>query len=149
MRHRIFALVLGTALVLGPLSSAGAADYAVAAPEVSPDALVPACSDPAVLAEVEDQFEYGAVDMLKTGVVIEEFSDLVERAYFPLSEDRPIERRYCQGKALISDGLRRTVYYVVSHPLGFASLTWKAEGCVLGLDRWYIYGADCQSLRRF
>ena len=151
MRDRILSLALGAALALGSTATARSADYygAEPMPEISSEALVPACTDAKVLAEVEDQFEYGAVDMLKTGVVIEEFSDLFEKAYFPLAEDRPIERRYCQGEALISDGHKRTVYYVVSYPLGFASIGWKAEGCVLGLDKWYIYGANCQSLRRF
>lgn len=151
MRDRILSLVLGAALAFGSSAYAFAADYYGAEPkaEIYPEALVPACEDPKVLAEVEDQFEYGAVHMLKTGVVIEEFSDLFEKAYFPMTEDRPIERRYCQGEALVSDGHRRTVYYVVSHPLGFASIGWKAEGCVLGLDKWLVYGANCQSLRRF
>ena len=26
---------------------------------------------------------------------------------------------------------------------------WRAEGCVLGLDEWHVYGANCQSLRRY
>ncbi|BDA83792.1 hypothetical protein Sa4125_13340 [Aureimonas sp. SA4125] len=148
---RLLSLVLGASLAAGSLSPAFGADYygAEPMPEMHADALVPACNDPKVLADVEDQFEHGAVEMLQTGVVIDEFSGLMEKAYFPMTEDRPIERRYCQGEALISDGHKRTVYYVVSHPLGFASIGWKAEGCVLGLDKWLIYGANCQSLRRF
>jgi hypothetical protein len=151
MRHRLISLALALSFASGAASTAFAADYYGAEPmaPISAEALVPACNDPKVLADVEDQFEHGAVEMLKTGVVIEEFSDLVEKAYFPKTEDRPIERRYCQGEALISDGHRRTVYYAVSHPLGYASIGWKAEGCVLGLDKWLIYGANCQSLRRF
>ena len=151
MRPRLLSLALGASLAVGSVSSAFSADYygAEPMPQITANALVPACNSPKVLAEVEDQFEYGAVHMLQTGATIEEFSELYEKAYFPMSEDRPIERRYCQGQALISDGHRRTVYYVVSHPLGFASITWKAEGCVLGLDKWLVYGANCQSLRRF
>lgn len=151
MRDRLIRLSLAAGLLAASSTPTLAADYYGADPkrETHSEALVPACEDPKVLAEVEDQFEYGAVNMLKTGVVIEEFGELFEKAYFPMTEDRPIERRYCQGEALISDGHRRTVYYVVSHPMGFASISWKAEGCVLGLDKWYIYGANCQSLRRF
>lgn len=153
MRERILALALGAGVLFGQFATAGAADYYGPAEERQPDmyaeALVPACTDAKVLAEVEDQFEYGAVHMLRTDYTVTEFRDLVEKAYFPLTEDRPIERRYCQGEVLISDGHKRTIYYVVSHPLGFASIGWRAEGCVLGLDRWYVYGANCQSLRRF
>jgi hypothetical protein len=151
MRHRLLSLAIALGLSGGAVSAASGADFygAEPQPQMHASALVPACSDPKVLAEVEDQFEYGAVNMLKTGVVIDEFSGLMEKAFFPQTEDSPIERRYCQGEALISDGHRRTVYYTVSYPLGFASLGWKAEGCVLGLDKWLIYGANCQSLRRF
>ena len=151
MRDRLLSLLMGAALATTATLPAWSADYYGAAPtqQIYADALVPTCDDPKVLAEVEDQFEHGAVEMLQTGYVIQEFSDMAEKAYFPLSEDRPIERRYCQGEAMISDGQRRTVYYTVSHPLGYASIGWKAEGCVLGLDKWLIYGANCQSLRRF
>jgi hypothetical protein len=151
MRDRLLSLLVGAALAVGSAAPAWSADYygAEPMPEMYSEALVPTCDNPKVLAEVEDQFEHGAVEMLQTGVVIQEFSGLMEKAYFPLSEDRPIERRYCQGEALISDGQQRTVYYTVSYPMGYASIGWKAEGCVLGLDKWLIYGANCQSLRRF
>lgn len=150
MRDRLFGVIAGFGIMAGFLP-AQAADYygPNEQPQIYEEALVPACTDARVLAEVEDQFEYGAVHMLQTDYTVEEFRDLVEKAYFPITEDRPIERRYCQGQALISDGHKRTVYYVVSHPLGFASISWKTEGCVLGLDRWYVYGANCESLRRF
>ena len=33
---------------------------------------------------------------------------------------------------------------------GFSPVaSWRAEGCVLGLDEWHVYGANCESLRRF
>lgn len=129
------------------------------------NAKVPACDDADVLAEIEDQFEYGAPRVLETELAILEFSGMVETGYFPQRLDeplpsRPIERRYCQATALISDGKHRTVYYVIEHPMGFAAAggflgrfspvkAWRAEGCVLGLDEWYVYGARCESLRRF
>ena len=151
MRDRLLSLVTGAALAIGSTLPAWSADYYGPEPtqQMYSDALVPSCDDSKVLAAVEDQFEHGAVEMLQTGVVIEEFSQMFEKAYFPMSEDRPIERRYCQGEAMISDGQKRTVYYTVSYPMGYASIGWKAEGCVLGLDKWLIYGANCQSLRRF
>ena len=129
-------------------------------------ALVPACDDAAVLGQVEDQFEYGAPRMLETKLEILEFQGMFEKAYQPQVKadpypaPSPFERRYCQAKALISDHQWRTVYYVIEYPMGFAAAGdylgmfspvrgWKAEGCVLGLDKWHVYGANCQSLRRF
>ncbi|MCQ0986752.1 hypothetical protein [Jiella marina] len=127
---------------------------------------VPTCDNADVLGEVEDQFEYGAPRMLEAKLEILEFTGMFEKAYLPPVTDdpypdpNPIERRYCQAKALISDGKWRTVYYLIEYPMGYAAADsylgifspvrgWRAEGCVLGLDEWHVYGANCQSLRRY
>ncbi|KQT52950.1 MULTISPECIES: hypothetical protein [unclassified Aureimonas] len=144
-------LVLSAAIASGASAPSFAADYYGAEPpaQVHAKALVPACEDARVLAQVEDQFEYGAAYMLKADLSINEFRDPFEKAYFPKDEDHQIERRYCQGEVVLSNLQKHTIYYVIAHPLGYASIGWKAEGCVLGLDKWYVYGANCQSLRRF
>ena len=171
--NRLSALLLTLgALTLGALSAAGLSSPAVAADALETyrteaiPSKVPACDDADVLGEVEDQFEYGAPRMLEAKLEILEFKGMFEKAYQPqvLNEPypdvNPIERRYCQAKALISDHKWRTVYYVVEYPMGFAAADaylgmfspvrgWKAEGCVLGLDEWHVYGANCQSLRRY
>ncbi len=141
------ALAIGTASVFA--QAAEAADAFQTAPAEVRVGKTPACDDPRVLGQVEDQFEYGAVDMLQTSVTINEFSDLHEKAWFPREDDSSFERRYCQGRVVLSDHERHTVYYTVSYPMGYAAVGWKAEGCVLGLDKWYIYGANCSSLRRY
>ncbi|MEX6506553.1 hypothetical protein [Jiella sp. M17.18] len=143
----------------------GRAADILAAPVAPEPALVPACDNAAVLGEVEDQFEYGAPRVLEQKLTILEFSHMQEKAYLPqvvadeIPSPRPIERRYCQAQALLSDHVRRTVYYVIEYPMGFATVgahlgflspvpAWKAQGCVLGLDQWHVYGANCESLRR-
>ncbi|WP_102957931.1 hypothetical protein [Mangrovicella endophytica] len=147
----ISAAVLTAALVAPFAVPASAADLMMmrTTHQPVPSATLPFCENPKVLAQVEDQFEYGAPQMLKSDLAITEFSDLFEKAYFAANEERPIERRYCQGEVQISTGERHTLYYVVEYPMGFASIGWRAEGCVLGLDEWQVYGANCQSLRRF
>ncbi|WP_199520184.1 hypothetical protein [Fulvimarina endophytica] len=168
MRHLLSGLLL-TAIVAGiPFSPANAADLQMRqAPAMQ--ALVPSCYDPRVLAQVEDQFEYGAPRVLESRLEILEFSSLQEKAYQPqiladgIPSPQPIERRWCQGEALLSDHQRRTVYYIIEYPMGYAAAgsflgfmgsanpaqAWRAEGCILGLDEWHVYGANCQSLRRF
>ena len=146
----LHSLVLAATLAGAPFSGAQAADYLRESPAPqSVEGIVPACNDPRVLGQVEDQFEHGAVHMLQADVTVDEFSNLAEKAFFPRTDNASIERRYCQGSVMLSDNQRHTVYYRVSYPQGYASFGWKAEGCVLGLDRWYIYGANCSSLRRF
>jgi hypothetical protein len=151
MRKLLSGLVLSAALASGATAPSFAADYYGAEPAapIHETSFVPSCQDEKVLAQVEDQFEYGAAYMLRADLTIDEFRDPFEKAFFPLSEDRPIERRYCQGEVVLSNLEKHTIYYVVSYPMGYASVGWKAEGCVLGLDKWYVYGANCQSLRRF
>lgn len=150
--RRSLAALLASSLSLAAILPATAADYYEASRQpaaVGISALVPSCEDPRVIAQVEDQFEYGAPRMIPADLAIVEFSELYEKSYQPLGGYKEIERRYCQGTALISTGERRTVYYVVEYPMGFAGVSWRAEGCVLGLDDWKVYGANCESLRRF
>ncbi|MFD2236055.1 hypothetical protein [Aureimonas populi] len=158
MLKRLSSAAMAACLALSGLQPALAADLRPlpeAAPMAVQPALVPACDDPRVLAQVEDQFEYGAVRVIPAPLDVAEFGRLAERAYFPKGGPRQIERRYCQGEATIAnvdvkDGSpRTTVYYVIEHPMGFASIGWRAEGCFLGYDKWKIYGANCESLRRF
>lgn len=158
----VLALAMSTMATAHP---AAAADLTYEEVEELRDTL-PHCDDPDVLGQVEDQFEYGAPRMLESRLEILEFSGMFEKAYFPqefeepLPPPQPIARRYCQANALISDHKQRTVYYVIEYPMGFAAAggylgmfspvkAWRAEGCVLGLDQWRVYGANCQSLRRF
>ncbi|WP_026358389.1 hypothetical protein [Aureimonas ureilytica] len=148
MRRHLSALVC-LAASAASAAPAYAADYSRAPAVVVTNALVPTCENPRVMAQVEDQFEYGAPRTIPAALQVVEFSDLYEKAYQPRDEYRQIERRYCQGTALISSGERRTLYYVIEYPMGYAGVGWRAEGCVLGLDPWKVYGANCESLRRF
>ncbi|MEF2070958.1 hypothetical protein [Consotaella aegiceratis] len=145
MRKVLAALAVAAAMT-APVSTVQAADMMAAPPPMIADSV---CFDTDVLGDVESQFEYGAPRMLRADLSIVEFSNLQERGFLPRNEERLVERHYCQGTVLISDGQYRTVYYVVEDPMGFASMGRRAEGCVLGLDAWHVYGAGCQSLRRF
>lgn len=157
MQKRATAFAAAIAATLAAILPASAADLrpAPATATVVVPANVPACDDPRVLAQIEDQFEYGAPRVMNAPIAVAEFSGLFERAYFPLGGYRQVERRYCQGNAAIAgidikDGApHTTVYYVIEYPMGFASIGWRAEGCFLGYDSWKVYGANCESLRRF
>ncbi len=140
-------------------TAASAADYFRAVPQTEAVIVVqsrtPACNDPRVLAQIEDQFEYGAPNTLGAPRSVMEFSALQEKAWFPAAGLRTVERRYCQGRATVTGGdykgmtTNDYVYYVIEHPMGYAGVGWRAEGCFLGYDVWRVYGANCQSLRRF
>lgn len=158
MRQKLAAAIAATAIASATLPTAAADYYEMTAPGAAPvvaaPSHLPACDDPAVVAQIEDQFEYGAPRVIPANLAVVEFSNLHERAYFPRIERSNVERRYCQGQALI-EGLNykgtpyTNVYYVIEYPMGFASIGWRAEGCFLGYDDWKVYGANCESLRRF
>lgn len=160
-----FVFAAGLLAALSAAAPSNAADAMRGHAPSQASSTLPACDNAKVLAQVEDQFEYGAPRVLDVPLEILEFSGMFEKAYFPQDNvdvlpESPIERRYCQATALISDGVRRNIYYMVANPMGFAAAggylgflspvkAWRAEGCVLGLDPWHVYGANCESLRRF
>ena len=45
------------------------------------------------------------------------------------------------------DHRKRTIYYVVETPMGFAGVGHNTEFCIAGLDPWYVHGHHCSSLR--
>ena len=81
-------------------------------------------------------------------VAIVDFQSIYEKRYLPAQEDRPIGRRYCAAKAMLSDGYSRDVWYLVEEGQGFASIGDNVEFCVAGFDRWHVYNSPwCRVLR--
>ncbi|POF29751.1 hypothetical protein [Roseibium marinum] len=59
----------------------------------------------------------------------------------------PVARRYCRGKASLSDGSIRSVHYLVEENAGFLGLGWNVEACMAPLDKWHVYGDHCSTTR--
>jgi len=59
----------------------------------------------------------------------------------------PVARRYCHGKAGMSDGSFRSVHYMVEEHAGFVGVGWNVEACLSPLDKWRVYGAGCSTVR--
>jgi len=58
-----------------------------------------------------------------------------------------IPRRFCQGTAVISDGLRHPIYYSIGEGTGMIGMDWGVNFCVLGLDRNWAYEPGCRAAR--
>lgn len=58
-----------------------------------------------------------------------------------------IPRRYCTGKVITSDGMRRRIDYSVREDLAIIGSNWGVEWCVQGLDRNWAYQPDCKMAR--
>jgi hypothetical protein len=50
-----------------------------------------------------------------------------------------IPRRFCSASVLVSDGLRRSMYYSITEDAGIIGVSYDVEFCVVGLDREWSY----------
>jgi hypothetical protein len=74
------------------------------------------------------------------------FDRIKQVAYRPWASDT-IPRRFCSAMVLVSDGLRRPVYYWIGEDTGMAGGYEGVEWCVVGLDRNWAYNPNCKMAR--
>lgn len=107
---------------------------------------VPFCDTPGVLSKIASRFAYASHGAYQTFVEIEAIERVRELAFKP-GDPGLIDRRFCQGHALLSDGTHPKVYYMIEERQGFASIGWNVEFCLPGHDRWHVYDAWCRTVR--
>lgn len=132
------------------LAFAGGIGMAQAADPVAVSLDTPGiCGHDAVLNRIASRFRYQISHVPHlANVSIVDFHQIGENRHEPeIIDERPIERRYCQASAYMSDGHSRDVWYVIERPAGFAGLGSNVEFCVSGFDRWNVYDGRCRVLR--
>ncbi|MBP2235002.1 capsid protein [Sinorhizobium kostiense] len=139
-------LLTSLSLAAGAVSDAAAADFAEAA-VVKPTYDIGACGNPSVLGFITRRFDYKAANYLHANIAIAEIRDIGLSRYEPRDYTHLVEREYCYGSAVTTDGVRRPLWYLIERPWGFAGVGASVEFCIGGLDPWYVYGAHCASLR--
>jgi hypothetical protein len=106
------------------------------------------CDDGAILARIASKFRHQVTYVPNLpDVDIVHFGRIHERRYIPYGEQRPIARRYCGATALLSDGRKRKIWYLIEDRMGFAGIGDGVEFCVSGFDRWRVYNGHCRVLR--
>ncbi|MBN9673596.1 cytoplasmic protein [Labrenzia aggregata] len=73
--------------------------------------------------------------------------DQIQEVDFDVNRVSPLARRYCRGKASLSDGSLQSVHYLVEEHAGFVGVSWNVEACLAPLDKWHVYGAHCSTTR--
>jgi hypothetical protein len=108
-----------------------------------------ACDDPGILDKIAYRFRHQALMVHHDpDLRIANVYDIQERRYLPYEdEDQPIARRYCGGKAELSDGRVRSIWYLIEDGMGLAGIGDNVEFCVAGFDRWMVYNGACRVLR--
>lgn len=110
------------------------------------DAVVPLCDEPAPLAKIMARFATKEARFWNSELQIVGFQNLREVSFMPWASGT-IPRRFCTGRALISDGKFRRIDYSIAEDTGMIGVGWGVEWCVVGLDRNWAYNPACKMAR--
>ena len=110
------------------------------------DAVVPLCEDGGVLAKIQSRFAEKESRFWNSDLRIIGFENVGERTFMP-RHHAAIPRRFCSGKAVISDGTVRPLHYWIGENTGAIGVTSGVEWCVVGLDRNWAYNPRCKMAR--
>lgn len=107
----------------------------------------PDCGNANVNARIVDRFNWAEANTWNRGIDIRSIDGQVERSVEAFGPN-PIYRRYCRGRALLSNGRHHTVYYRIERGTGLAGTGYNVEFCLPGYDRWRVYDGYCRVLSR-
>ena len=107
------------------------------------DSNLPACDDSSALFTIKRRFSSKESRFWNSNLQIDDFAQIKEVAYRPWMNGT-IPRRFCSGRALISDGKWRTVRYSIIEDAGMISASWGVHWCVVGIDRNWANSPECQ-----
>jgi len=107
------------------------------------DAVVPLCDNSAALGTIQSRFSSKEGRFWNSALTIVSFEDVRETAFMPWVADT-IPRRFCRAVALVSDGVKRRVYYSIIEDGGIIGMVPGVEWCVVGLDRNWAYNPNCR-----
>ena len=100
--------------------------------------------DAGPLTTIQQRFATKEGRFWNSDLQITTFDRIREVAYRPWV-DGTIPRRFCSGRALISDGHWRTVRYSIVEDGGMIGWSWGVQWCVVGVDRNWAYNPSCKA----
>jgi hypothetical protein len=110
------------------------------------DAILPPCDHPVALANIQAKFASKESRFWNSSLQIVGFEQIRETALRPWAVGT-IPRRFCSGRALISDGRWRAVHYSIIEDGGMIGANWGVQWCVVGIDRNWAYNPACKMAR--
>lgn len=139
-------LGLGLALALTPPAARAAnpleLNFWLSGPRY--DGLVASCER--ALPTITSQFADKESTFWNSALQITGYDQVRETAFRPWTSDN-IPRRYCDARAMLNDGLPRTVHYSIIEDGGLAAFGQGVEWCVVGLDRDWSNNPHCRAAR--
>ncbi len=107
------------------------------------DAVVPLCDYSWALWKIKSHFAEKEREFWHSKLSIAGFDHVREVAFRPWPEGT-IPRRFCRAVALVSDGVKRDVFYSIGEDTGWLGNSYGVEWCVVGLDRNWAYAPHCR-----
>jgi len=149
MSGRIACLVLALALSVISISRLSAANiiednFWLSGPRY--DRVMPACDFPGALDRIIINFHSKEARFWNSDLQIVGIENIHQTALLPWAA-QSIPRRFCSGTAVISDGVRRPIYYSIAENTSIIGVDWGVNFCVVGLDRNMAYGPACRAAR--
>ena len=108
------------------------------------DSKLPACDDMWATGTIRHRFATTQDRFWNSDLSIQSVDQVKEVAFRPWA-DGTIPRRFCMARALISDGIWRTVRYSIIEDGGMIGANWGVHWCVVGLDRNWANSPACKA----
>jgi hypothetical protein len=105
-------------------------------------AKLPLCEERGPLDMIRRRFSTKEGKFWNSDLKLVGFEQIQEVAWQPWAPGT-IPRRFCSASALISDGVRRSMYYSITEDAGMIGVSYGVEFCVVGLDREWSYQPAC------
>lgn len=106
----------------------------------------PQCDDSKVEERIFKDFRWADKHTWQRGLEIMSLSRVHEHRT-DQHDGSIVSRRYCMAHAHLSDGKRRTLYFMITDRGGFAGISWKVTHCIVGLDTWKNHDGYCRAIR--
>ncbi len=125
------------------------------------DAQLPACNDPGVIARIQGRFDWREPTHWNSSLQMTAVDRIRETHFRPNGQDL-IPRRYCEGRALLSNGRFHTLSYNLVEDAGITGWhgsllfglvrfptpgSYNVEWCLSGLERHRTHAPDCKMAR--
>ena len=107
------------------------------------DGVVPPCDEPFALFKIQSRFSTKEWRFWNSPLEIVRFENVRQVAFRPWAGNT-IPRRFCNARALTSDGKWRMVHYSIIEDGGTIGAVWGVEWCVVGVDRNWANNPACR-----
>lgn len=140
----MLAVLTGLSALAAPAQAANWLEKLVYLTGTNYDGALPECD--AALGTISSRFEQKEGQYWNSNLQILGYERVRQTAFSPWAKGT-IPRRFCTATALVSDGRKHRVDYLIAEDTGIIGASWGVTWCVVGLDRNWAYNPACKMAR--